>query len=49
MKLTAKFIEHVSDAGKYYDQYGLFLHVRPSGAKNGFRDTRSTGAEERSV
>ena len=33
MKLTAKFVEHVSDAGKYYDQYGLFLHVRPSGAK----------------
>jgi integrase len=33
MKLTAKFVEHVSDAGKYYDQHGLFLHVRPSGAK----------------
>ena len=33
MKLTAKFVEHVSEAGKYYDQYGLFLHVRPSGAK----------------
>ena len=33
MKLTAKFIENVSEAGKYYDQHGLFLHVRPSGAK----------------
>ena len=33
MKLTAKFVEHVSEAGKYYDQHGLFLHVRPSGAK----------------
>ena len=33
MKLTVKFVEHVSEAGKYYDQYGLFLHVRPSGAK----------------
>ena len=33
MKLTAKFVEHVTEAGKYYDQYGLFLHVRPSGAK----------------
>ena len=33
MKLTAKFVENVSDAGKYYDQHGLFLHVRPSGAK----------------
>ena len=33
LKLTAKFVEHVSDAGKYYGQYGLFLHVRRSGAK----------------
>ena len=33
MQLTAKFVENVSEAGKYYDQYGLFLHVRPSGAK----------------
>ena len=33
MKLTAKFVENVSEAGKYYDQHGLFLHVRPSGAK----------------
>jgi integrase len=33
MKLTAKFVESVSTAGKYYDQNGLFLHVRPSGAK----------------
>ena len=33
MKLTAKFVEKVSEAGKYYDQHGLFLHVRPSGAK----------------
>lgn len=33
MKLTAKFIENVTKAGKYYDQHGLFLHVRPSGAK----------------
>ena len=33
MKLTAKFVENISVAGKYYDQHGLFLHVRPSGAK----------------
>jgi integrase len=33
MKLTAKFVESISVAGKYYDQHGLFLHVRPSGAK----------------
>jgi integrase len=33
MKLTAKFVENVGKAGKYYDQHGLFLHVRPSGAK----------------
>ncbi len=33
MKLTTKFVENVSEAGKYYDQHGLFLHVRPSGAK----------------
>lgn len=33
MKLTAKFVESVSTAGKYYDQNGLILHVRPSGAK----------------
>ena len=33
MKLTAKFIENVTNAGKYYDQHGLFLHVRSSGAK----------------
>ena len=33
MKLTAKFVENISKAGKYYDQHGLFLHVRPSGAK----------------
>lgn len=33
MKLTAKFVENISEAGKYYDQHGLFLHVRPSGAK----------------
>ena len=33
MRLTAKFVENVSEAGKYYDQHGLFLHVRPSGAK----------------
>ena len=33
MKLTTKFIENVTKAGKYYDQHGLFLHVRPSGAK----------------
>ena len=33
MKLTAKFVEHISEAGKYYDQHGLFLHVRASGAK----------------
>lgn len=33
MKLTAKFVENVNEAGKYYDQHGLFLHVRPTGAK----------------
>lgn len=33
MKLTAKFVENVKEAGKYYDDHGLFLHVRPSGAK----------------
>lgn len=33
MKLTAKFVEHISEAGKYYDEHGLFLRVRPSGAK----------------
>ena len=33
MKLTAKFVENVTEAGKYYDLYGLFLHVRASGAK----------------
>ena len=33
MKLTTKFVENISEAGKYYDDYGLFLHVRPSGAK----------------
>jgi hypothetical protein len=33
MKLTAKFVENVSEAGKYYDQHGLFLHVSPSGVK----------------
>ena len=33
MKLTAKFVENVTEAGKYYDLNGLFLHVRPSGAK----------------
>jgi len=33
MKITAKFVEHVTAPGKYYDQHGMFLHVRPSGAK----------------
>ena len=33
MKLTTKFVENVTKAGKYYDQHGLFLRVRPSGAK----------------
>ena len=33
MKLTAKFVENVTEAGKYYDLHGLFLHVRASGAK----------------
>ena len=33
MKITAKFVENITAAGKYYDQHGLFLHVRPSGAK----------------
>jgi integrase len=33
MKLTTKFVESISVAGKYYDQHGLFLHVRQSGAK----------------
>ena len=27
MKLTAKFVENVTEAGKYYDLHGLFLHV----------------------
>jgi hypothetical protein len=33
MKLTAKFVENVTEAKKYYELHGLFLHVRPSGAK----------------
>ena len=33
IKLTVKFVESVSEAGKYYDSYGLILHVRASGAK----------------
>jgi len=33
MKISAKFVENVTEAGKYYDLHGLFLHVRPSGAK----------------
>lgn len=33
MKLTAKFVENMSVAGKYYDQHGLILRVRQSGAK----------------
>ena len=33
MKITTKFVENVTEAGKYYDLHGLFLHVRPSGAK----------------
>ena len=33
MKLTTKFVKNVIKAGKYYDQHGLFLHVRASGAK----------------
>ena len=33
MKITAKFVENITAAGKYYDQHGMFLHVRPSGAK----------------
>ena len=33
MKITAKFVENITVAGKYYDQHGMFLHVRPSGAK----------------
>ena len=32
MTPTAKFVENIRDVGKYYDLYGLFLHVRPSGA-----------------
>lgn len=33
MKLTAKFVETINKSGKYYDLNGLFLHVKPSGAK----------------
>ena len=33
MKISAKFVENVTEAGKYYDLHGLFLNVRPSGAK----------------
>ena len=32
-ELAAKFVENVTEARKYYDLDGLFLHVRPSGAK----------------
>lgn len=32
-KLAAKFVVNVTEAGKYYDLHGLFLHVRTSGAK----------------
>lgn len=32
-KLAAKFVENVIKARKYYDLHGLFLHVRPIGAK----------------
>ena len=40
MKITTKFVENVTEAGKYYDLHGLFLHVRPSGAKKWLqRDT----------
>ena len=33
MKLSAKFVENVTEAGKYYDLTGLFLQVKSSGAK----------------
>ena len=36
-KLAAKFVENVTEARKYYDLHGLFLHVRPSGTKNSFQ------------
>ena len=31
--LTARFVETVADPGKYFDGHGLFLSVRPNGAK----------------
>ncbi len=32
-KLTARFVQTVSEPGKYYDQHGLFLRVLPAGSK----------------
>jgi integrase len=31
--LTARFVETIADPGKYFDGHGLFLRVRPNGAK----------------
>jgi hypothetical protein len=31
--LSARFVETISDPGKYFDGHGLFLRVRPNGAK----------------
>lgn len=31
--LTARFVETISEQGKYFDGHGLFLRVRPNGAK----------------
>ena len=44
MKLTAKFVENVTEAGKYYDSNGLFLHIRPSGAKKWLQDCQEQAA-----
>ena len=32
-RLTAAFVKHVRKPGKYYDQHGLVLRVRPTGSK----------------
>ena len=32
-RLTAKFVETVTEPGKYYDGYNVFLRVQPSGSK----------------
>ena len=38
--LSARLVETISDPGKYFDGHGLFLRVRPKGAKQ--RDQRIT-------